>query len=97
MLDRQRLLDMVARFGVAEPQVRRDHLISHLLAALSQHLPDKLLFLRWEPLPRSAMSNRPSSAWRTASWYGSSCSIPTATALADQPTAGAVDLRAGSG
>lgn len=35
MLDPRELQEIAARFGVDESQVRRDHLISHLLAALS--------------------------------------------------------------
>ncbi|OLB77525.1 MAG: hypothetical protein AUI14_15825 [Actinobacteria bacterium 13_2_20CM_2_71_6] len=34
MLEPEELAGFLAAFGVAEPQVRRDHLISHLLAAL---------------------------------------------------------------
>jgi hypothetical protein len=36
MLEPDELADMAAAFGVAEDQVRRDHLISHLLFALAQ-------------------------------------------------------------
>jgi hypothetical protein len=36
MLEPDALADMAAAFGVAEDQVRRDHLISHLLFALAQ-------------------------------------------------------------
>jgi hypothetical protein len=35
MLDQNELADVAASFGVDEPQVRRDHLISHILATLS--------------------------------------------------------------
>lgn len=38
MLDPHELQEIAARFGVDEHQVRRDHLISHLLAALSTEL-----------------------------------------------------------
>ncbi len=36
MLEPDELADTAAAFGVAEDQVRRDHLISHLLFALAQ-------------------------------------------------------------
>lgn len=36
MLDPQELSRTASAFGVAEEQVRRDHLISHVLAALAQ-------------------------------------------------------------
>lgn len=46
--------EAVAReFGVSTAQVRRDHLISHLLAALSNHLQDKILFIGGTALSRS--------------------------------------------
>jgi len=46
--------DAVAReFGVSTAQVHRDHLISHLLAALSDHLQDKVLFIGGTALSRS--------------------------------------------
>lgn len=35
MLDPQELSRTASAFGVAEEQVRRDHLISHILAALA--------------------------------------------------------------
>lgn len=41
------------RFGVAGTQVRRDHLISHLLAALSAHLGDRVVFFGGTALSRS--------------------------------------------
>ena len=41
------------QFGVARPQVRRDHLISHLLAALSRHLADDVIFFGGTALARS--------------------------------------------
>lgn len=41
------------RFGVARPQVRRDHLISHLLAALSTHAADQIVFFGGTALSRS--------------------------------------------
>lgn len=41
------------RFGVARAQVRRDHLISHLLAAISHHLADDVLFFGGTALSRT--------------------------------------------
>lgn len=41
------------QFGVARAQVRRDHLISHLLAALSQHVADQVLFFGGTALSRT--------------------------------------------
>ena len=41
------------QFGVAAGQVRRDHLISHLLATLSLSLVDQLVFFRGTALARS--------------------------------------------
>lgn len=41
------------QFGVARTQVRRDHLISHLLAALSGHLADDAIFFSGTALARS--------------------------------------------
>jgi predicted nucleotidyltransferase component of viral defense system len=46
--------DAVAEaFGVADVQVRRDHLISHLLAALSRALPDAVTFFGGTALART--------------------------------------------
>jgi hypothetical protein len=41
------------QFGVARTQVRRDHLISHLLAALSTHLADQVVCFGGTALSRS--------------------------------------------
>lgn len=41
------------QFGVARAQVRRDHLISHLLAALSEHLAEQVLFFGGTALSRT--------------------------------------------
>jgi hypothetical protein len=41
------------RFGVSRPQVRRDHLISHLLAALSTHAADQVVFFGGTALSRT--------------------------------------------
>lgn len=40
-------------FGVADEQVRRDHLISHLLAALSRHAQERVLFFGGTALSRA--------------------------------------------
>ena len=40
-------------FGVAMEQVRRDHLISHVLAAISQDLPDRVIFFGGTALSRT--------------------------------------------
>ncbi|GEL24894.1 hypothetical protein PSU4_38480 [Pseudonocardia sulfidoxydans NBRC 16205] len=44
MLDPAELQDVASTFGVAESQVARDHLISHMLAAISEQLPDDVVF-----------------------------------------------------
>jgi hypothetical protein len=41
------------RFGVADEQVRRDHLISHLLAALSKRCADDVIFFGGTALSRT--------------------------------------------
>ncbi len=41
------------RFGVARAQVRRDHLISHVLAAIATRLPDQVLFFGGTALSRT--------------------------------------------
>jgi hypothetical protein len=41
------------QFGVARPQVHRDHLISHLLAALSAHAADAVVFFGGTALSRT--------------------------------------------
>ncbi|QWF81525.1 nucleotidyl transferase AbiEii/AbiGii toxin family protein [Amycolatopsis sp. CA-230715] len=53
MLDPDEELAIAERFGVARAQVRRDHLISHLLAVLSAHLADEVLFFGGTALSRS--------------------------------------------
>jgi predicted nucleotidyltransferase component of viral defense system len=45
------------RFGVARPQVRRDHLISHLLAALSAGAADEVIFFGGTALSRTFAPN----------------------------------------
>lgn len=53
MLDAKEELAIAEQFGVARTQVRRDHLISHLLAALSNHLADEVVFFGGTALARS--------------------------------------------
>jgi Nucleotidyl transferase AbiEii toxin, Type IV TA system len=45
--------DVAEQFGVSLPQVRRDHLISHLLAALSAHAADQVVFFGGTALSRT--------------------------------------------
>jgi predicted nucleotidyltransferase component of viral defense system len=45
--------EVAAQFGVTLPQVRRDHLISHLLAALSAHAADQVVFFGGTALSRT--------------------------------------------
>jgi hypothetical protein len=53
MLDPDEEVAVGDRFGVALPQVRRDHLISHLLAAISEHAADHVLFFGGTALSRT--------------------------------------------
>lgn len=53
MLDADEAAAVAEQFGVARSQVRRDHLISHLLAATSQHLSGDLLFFGGTALSRT--------------------------------------------
>ncbi len=53
MLAPEEELAVAERFGVARVQVRRDHLISHLLAALTAHCADRLVFFGGTALSRS--------------------------------------------
>lgn len=45
--------EVAAAFGASDAQVRRDHLLSHLLAALSRHARDRLLFFGGTALARA--------------------------------------------
>lgn len=45
------------QFGVAHTQVHRDHLISHVLGALSQHVADEVLFFGGTALSRTFIPN----------------------------------------
>ncbi len=53
MLDPAEEAAVADQFGVARPQVRRDHLISHLLAALSAHAADEVVFFGGTSLSRT--------------------------------------------
>jgi hypothetical protein len=53
MLDPDEEAAVAERFGVSLPQVRRDHLISHLLAALSAHAADQVVFFGGTALSRT--------------------------------------------
>jgi predicted nucleotidyltransferase component of viral defense system len=57
MLAPEEELAVAEQFGVARAQVRRDHLISHLLAALSMHLADQVIFFGGTALSRSLLPN----------------------------------------
>lgn len=50
------LLREAERFGVAEEQVRRDHLISHVLAAISASCPDDVIFFGGTALSRTHLA-----------------------------------------
>ncbi|MCP9620703.1 nucleotidyl transferase AbiEii/AbiGii toxin family protein [Nocardia otitidiscaviarum] len=49
--------NVAARFGVAPEQVERDHLISHLLAAISRGFGDQLHFIGGTALARTHLVN----------------------------------------
>lgn len=53
MLDPIEAAAVAARFGVADEQVRRDHLISHLLAVIARDLGDRLVFFGGTALART--------------------------------------------
>lgn len=53
MLDPAELQNVAAVFGVAEAQVVRDHLISHMLAAISEELADVVVFFGGTALART--------------------------------------------
>lgn len=53
MLDPHEEAAIAEQFGVARAQVRRDHLISHLLAAISDHLADEVIFFGGTALSRT--------------------------------------------
>jgi len=47
------LTHVMSAFGVAEAQVRRDHAVSHILATLSRHHRDELIFFGGTALSRT--------------------------------------------
>jgi len=49
--------EIAQQFGVAPEQVERDHLISHLLAFLSQNLNDRIQFIGGTALARTHLPN----------------------------------------
>jgi len=53
MLDPEEEAAVAEQFGVARAQVRRDHLISHLLAALSARAADQVVFFGGTALSRT--------------------------------------------
>lgn len=53
MLDPAEEIAIAERFGVARDQVRRDHLISHLLATLGARFADRVIFFGGTALSRS--------------------------------------------
>lgn len=62
MLDPDELMNTAAAFGVSEDQVRRDHLISHILSALGE-LDAPLLFFGGTALARTHLAD-PASGGR---------------------------------
>lgn len=57
MLDLDEESAVADQFGVASTQVRRDHLISHLLAALSTHAAEQVVFFGGTALSRTFAPN----------------------------------------
>lgn len=53
MLDPAEAAEIAERFGVSDEQVRRDHLISHLLAALARQISDSVVFFVGTALART--------------------------------------------
>ena len=53
MLDAAEAAAVAEEFGVTDEQVRRDHLLSHLLAVLSANLPDAVVFFGGTALART--------------------------------------------
>ncbi len=53
MLDPAEAAAVAAEFGVADEQVRRDHLLSHLLAALARRIPAGVVFFGGTALART--------------------------------------------
>lgn len=57
MLDPDELAAVAGRFGVSDDQVRRDHLISLLLAALSREMAHSLVFIGGTALARTLLTD----------------------------------------
>jgi predicted nucleotidyltransferase component of viral defense system len=55
MLDPTEVQTVAEQFGVSPGQIARDHLISHLLAALSTHAADQVIFFGGTALARSLL------------------------------------------
>lgn len=55
VLDDSEMLDVQLRFGVSEDQVRRDHVISHALAAISRIDDERLVFFGGTALSRTLL------------------------------------------
>jgi hypothetical protein len=55
MLDPTEAQTLAEQFGVSPGQIARDHLISHLLAALSTHTADQVIFFGGTALARSLL------------------------------------------
>lgn len=57
MLDPDEAAAVAERFSVSDEQVRRDHLLSHLLALLARDLPDAVVFFGGTALARTHLPN----------------------------------------
>ena len=57
MLDLAEAAAVAEAFGVSDEQVRRDHLLSHLLAVLAQQLPDAIVFFGGTALARTHLTD----------------------------------------
>ena len=55
-LDLEEARTIAQRFGVAIEQVRRDHLISHILAGVSRAHRDKVMFFGGTALARTMLT-----------------------------------------
>jgi hypothetical protein len=77
VLDPAQLLGVAETFGVDESQVLRDHLISHLLAAISAEVAEQVVFFGGTALARTVIPDGrcPTSSWGAAlpsgRWQGS--------------------------
>jgi len=55
MLDPTEAQTLAEQFGASPGQIARDHLISHLLAALSTHAADQVIFFGGTALARALL------------------------------------------